>query len=214
MITVAFTAILLTMRRTAFVALLLVIICLCVERLLQRHTSRVTKLLSLMLPVTLLLATWYTLNMTDYGYVFISRIEDLNFMQGGTASGRYIFQRIGVEHLFHRGVVETLFGEGAGYAKVLLGARLGVEIGMHSDWLDIATSYGLIGLTCLAFFFLRVLKLLMKVRQIGRPGNANALMAVFLLMGFGSFASGGILDPSFAMPYVLLGMVSADLGKG
>lgn len=207
MIIIAFSAVLLTMRRTAFVALLIVVPAIGIARLMRGRLGASTKIISIVFPITILLCIWYVLNVTEYGYVFMKRLEDL-YTPEGTASGRYLFQRIGLDHLFNRGAFPTIFGEGAGYAKILLGAQLGVWIGMHSDWLDIAISYGLIGVSCFAFLFWSVFRLILKTR-ISNIGDLDALIAVFLLMGFGAVASGGVLDPSFSMPYALLGLMSA-----
>ena len=207
-----FSSVLLTMRRSAFLALLLVVSFIGFLRVFRQRSGRVAKLISLVFPLALLLLVLFILNGTEYGYVFMQRLEDLRPGEG-TASGRYIFQKIGLEHLLNRGLIETIFGEGAGYAKVLLGMQLGVWIGMHSDWLDISICYGFVGLSCFTFFFIGVFRLFARLRNAG-DNRSDGILAVFLLMGFGSMASGGILDPSFTMPYAVLGMVWANFIKG
>jgi hypothetical protein len=211
MIMLAFFSILLTIRRSAFFALLIVILIIALFRLLRRRTGGVTKLLSLIIPTTIVLAFWYILNTTEFGFVFMKRLEDLSFTTG-TASGRYTFQRIGLQHLFNRDYLGTIFGEGMGYSKLLLGTQLRRWINMHSDWLEISISYGLIGLTCFIFFLVGVFRLVLKVRSF-RVFNVDAPIAIFLMMCMLSIASGGILDAIFAMPYATLGVMSATLRR-
>lgn len=153
------------------------------------------------------LVLWYIVNSTEFGAVFQRRLENLYFWEGETASGRLIFQRIGLTHIVSRGIFDNFFGQGMGYSKVLLAARLGVPIGMHSDWLEIAISYGLIGLLCYAYFYKNLLRLVWKSFRSESKGQFEALLSLFFLSLFGSFASGGTLDTSYTMPFALLGFI-------
>jgi len=205
MIFIAFTSIFLTMRRTGFLAILIVIIFIMILRLFRRRTGGFGKIISLLVPTIMITSAWYVLNNTEIGYVFMGRLEDL-YTPEGTASGRYIIQKIGLEHLLNRGTFATIFGEGAAFSKILLGEKMSVWIGMHSDWLDIAIAYGLIGIVCFALFYLGIFRILINAYKKSDE-NIDALIGVFLVMSFGAVASGGILNTNFAMPYAVLGLI-------
>ncbi len=199
-------SIILTMRRSGILSAILVIMSISMLRLIRKKTRKATKVVSLVIPLAILIFANFFIN-TQIGYEIAKRFEDLNF-DTGTASGRYIFQRITVEHILRRGYIENIFGEGAGYIKDVIATEYGLNIGAHSDWLDIAASYGIIGLGLFSLFFVNLVRLFLIC--VRKREKVDTVLAIFLIIFFMSISSGGVLEVYFAMPYSLLGLVVAD----
>lgn len=212
MILVSLCAILLTLRRTVLLAFLLAIVFIGILRFFRSRAFSFYQIASFAVISVFIITVFYVFSETELGYAFIQRMNDLDPMQG-TASGRYIFQKVALDYLLQRGFFETIFGEGAGYPIIVLSERLRWFIHAHSDWLNIAIAYGVIGITLFSFLFIGVLQMIFLAKK-NNSEMLDMLISLFIIMLVCSVASGGILESSFALPFAVLGMASAYFSKG
>ncbi len=209
MILISLVAVLLTLRRTVLLAFLLGFIIIGMIRFFRARMFSLYQIATLAVLSIIVVALSYVFSETELGYAFIQRINDLDPSQG-TASGRYIFQKVALNYLLERGYIATLFGEGAGYPIIVLGERLQWFIQAHSDWLNIAIAYGVVGITFFIFLFVGILRMIISAKNKSSE-ILDMLIILIVIMFVCSIASGGLLESSFALPYAALGMAAAYL---
>ena len=198
---ISMVSLIFTMRRSELIACLFAIIGVIILRSFKNGKILSSALILIVLSLMILAI----LRGTHIGNEFTKRMADLN-PNAGTASGRYIFQKITLNHILNRGVVYNIIGEGPGAIKDLLGREFGSSIGAHSDWLDVAMAYGLIGVMCLLWFIFEVFRLTMACFRAGV--GIYVMLSISLIMVIMSIASGGIFGMAYAVTYAAMGQTN------
>jgi len=98
----------------------------------------------------------------------------------------------------------TIFGEGAGYPIIVIGERLRWFIHAHSDWLNIAIAYGLIGLALFSFLFIGILRMIILAKKTSSE-ILDMLISLFII-SLCALWFRRALESSFALPFAVLGM--------
>jgi O-antigen ligase len=211
MIMLAIVSLLLTMRRSTFLATIIIVSIICIIRVVRSKITFFGKIISAALPALILILLITIIPNTGFGNVFFERLLDLDPRAGGTGSGRFTFQYNGIKYLLTRGGIESIFGEGIGSAREVNTAYLGSSIGMHSDWLDIGLSFGYVGILLLLVYFKNIINLGYKAYKNKFYGYGDTACAIFLSAFFLSLSSGGIFESHFSTSYAILGFISGSL---
>src|SRR5690554_2972205 len=140
-----FISILLTLRRSSLIAFFLIIIIMFLYSILSKKTNIKVKINSVLSLMGIGIVVGLVFISTDIGVSFLNRVNELDPLQEGTASGRYDFQSLGIDHILSRDFIPTVFGEGFGYSVIVNIKNGFIPIGMHSDFLDILIGLGFIG---------------------------------------------------------------------
>ena len=143
--------------------------------------------------------------LTPVGVEFAERFQDLNFRDGGTASGRTEFQRIALAHVVARDVPELIFGEGPRALQQVLGREFGIAIGGHNDWIDVLYGLGLAGVGLFSWFYANLARVAWRLEPQGRAVAMMSLVGSVIL----GATTGGALDPTAAPMFALFGFLGA-----
>jgi O-antigen ligase len=192
-----------TQRRSsaaAALAALMVFGVFTVRSAKRRAALRLATLFVLLAIVVYALAT-----MTSVEVEFAERFEDLNFREGGTASGRTEFQRIAIAHVLARELPEMLFGEGPRALQQVLGQEFGIAIGGHNDWIDVVYGLGLVGLALFLWFYVNLTGAARRLEPQWRGVAMMSLVGSFIL----GATTGGALDPTAAPMFAIFGFLGA-----
>jgi hypothetical protein len=167
------------------------------------------KIVLFLLLVSLPICLYVYCTVTPMGAALVERLEDLNVLEGGTASGRTVFMAVAINHLWKRDVTATVFGEGTASIRDVLAEDYGSAIGSHNAWIDMTASCGLIGILCLLWFHVNIIRLIFQT--IGRWKLAALGLATVVCLG--GIIMGGMYAPIHTPLYVLLGMISARTAR-
>jgi len=201
---VAFGVAVACMRRSAFITVFFSLIVLVVYYVFHCRNIR-QKVTLIAATIGVCVGLLLVASQLPIGEAFITRLEDLNIQDGGTASGRTEFMVVALNHLWSRGIVDSIFGEGTGAIADIIEAGWGRRIGAHNGWLDITAAFGVIGLFLLTWFQINVLWLVMSSRGAHRTAAFGAAMVVCI----GGLIMDGIYSPTFAPIYIILGCLAS-----
>lgn len=200
-------SILFTLRRSALISLLLVLSVVFLINLLSSSGNRLKKIRWLAIAILICALVAFVMSSTPIGNAVLSRLADLDISDGGTASGRYEFQRLGFIHSIRRDIFSMLFGEGFG-ASFTVNINNGFKaIGMHSDFLDILIGLGFLGLF-FYFWFLKKIWDLIRRFPSGHP-YFNALITFFGAIVSLGFFSGGFFEMNTMLGYMCFALIYA-----
>ena len=206
-----FASILLTLRRSSLLSFLLIFVAIFIFNFLSSKINIKQKIKLSGLAILSSFSVLFALLSTKAGKLFLSRLEELDPNQGGTASGRYDFQSMGFDHAISRDILPFLFGEGYG-SSIAVNVQHGfIPIGMHSDLLDILIGLGVLGFMLFLLFFLKCIKLASKLS--GRHGNFNAVIGFIFSLGGIAIFTGGFFGMETILAYMTLGYVYAHYRK-
>jgi hypothetical protein len=191
------------MRRTELIAAVAAVCSVVIYSLRQKGACG--KVIVASLVITGL--AWMGLR-SPAGRDLMTRFEDLDPSRG-SGSGRYVFWRIAFDHMMNRRMDAQVLGEGVGAARDVMGREFGHDIGCHNDWLDMAYSFGLVGLVGIGWWFLVFLRFIIHLYQDHHPAFQGAVSG-FVLLALISVGTGGAFDPAFAMIYAALGFWAAQ----
>lgn len=200
-------SILFTLRRSALISLLLVLSLVFLLNLFSSSVNRLKKIRWLTFAILICALIAYIISSTPIGNAFLTRLADLDISGGGTASGRYEFQRLGFIHSTQRDIFSMVFGEGFG-SSISVNLDNGFKaIGMHSDFLDILIGLGFVGI----FFYIWFLKKIWdQIRSIpsGHP-YFNALVTFLGAIVSLGFFSGGFFEMNTMLGYMCFALIYA-----
>ncbi len=191
-----------TFRRSATISLLFVMAFYA----LQRNNLKIikSKIKTIFIFIIIFIGAYYITVKTPFADGFLLKLSDLNLGSGGTGSGRAIFWRITLYHLNEMSVIRLLIGDGVGALAKEMITNYGGAIGAHNDWLDILISFGFIGLTFFSWIFLQICLIAFSLYQ-KKDMFSFASLAISISFLVISITTGGILEPTFACLFGVLG---------
>jgi len=199
------TSILFTFRRSAMISLLLVLAIVFILNLFSSASTVRKRLHWTLIALIVCLFIIFFLLKTSAGGELMSRLVDLDLSQGGTASGRYEFQWLGLMYCIKRDFLSSLIGEGFG-SSILVNINNGfIPIGMHSDFLDIIIGLGIIGVTMYMWFLKRLFDQNKKHLMVGPFFNSS--ISFFVAIVSLGFFSGGFFEMNTILGYFSMGYV-------
>jgi O-antigen ligase len=195
-------AISLTMRRTALLATVAILLFGTCSRIASRRGTDGMRLLTIAFPcavsIVFLCLLWYT----PWGERLSQRFEDR------TGSGRTDMFAAIIDHCSQRDIPATILGEGYGMSTKVLEVKIGANVYCHNDYLEIFFSIGLVGVLCLLDFIRRLACLAWTaVRQGSRYCDAlfGCLGGVFV----GAFFQGEHFQVCAAPAFAVFAMIAA-----
>lgn len=194
-----------TLRRSTLLSLLLVLAIVFILIFFSSSSSIRKKLRWVFFSIGFIISFIYVLISTQIGLAFLSRLSDLNPSQGGTASGRYDFQHLGLIYSIKRDLFSMFFGGGFGDAvrvNVINGFK---PIGMHSDLLDIFIGLGILGFFLYLWFIKRIWLQTRKL-SVGNPYFNGSISFLVALVSLGIF-SGGFFEMKTMLGYMSFGLI-------
>lgn len=204
-------SIILTLRRSALVGYGLVFITLAAVTLFSSNTSFKSKVKWIFFLVISILFMTVIINNTDIGGALVARITELDPERGGTASGRYSFQLLGLTYAINRDLLHLIFGDGFG-ASVIVNINNGfIPIGMHSDILDIFIGLGTIGIVYFCIFFFKIYTL--SKRLTIRHRHFYGVIGFFVALASISFFTGGFFETNTMLGYICIGFIYGNARK-
>lgn len=199
--TLLYASLFFTMRRSAIIAAVAATGCSLLISLTPFRASIPWRRALVILGV-LLLSTGIGLN-TPAGADLMARFRDLDPREGN-GSGRYIFWRISLEHIFDRPLQAQLWGEGVGHIRDVLGKQYGLAIPSHNDGLDLVNAFGLCGLIGMGWWYLELTHF---VRCFHRQRNGlfQGVCTCVIILSLISIGTGGAFEPPWALSYAAMG---------
>lgn len=194
-----------TLRRSTLISLLLVLTVVFIVNLFSSSSSNRKRLIWILVSILFVVSFIYMLITTQIGHALIIRLNDLDISRGGTASGRYDFQRLGFMYSIRRDLIALFFGDGFGYS-ITVNVNNGFKpIGMHSDFLDIFIGLGIMGMV-LYLSFLKKIWYQIKINPIGGPYFNSSLSFFVAIVSLGLF-SGGFFEMKAMLGYITMGLI-------
>jgi hypothetical protein len=202
-------SIIFTLRRSALISVLLVLMVILIANLFSLSNTQRQKLNWVLLSTAIVFSFFWILNHFEVGNALISRLIDLNPARGGSASGRYDFQYLGVRYILTQDFFPMLLGEGFGFSIAVNVKNGFTPIGMHSDLIDIFIGLGFVGIIFYLWFIYRIWMVITKF-HLG-SANSNALLSFFIAIVSISIFTGGFFEMNTMLGYMTFALVYAKV---
>jgi hypothetical protein len=204
-------SIFLTLRRSALFAYVLVFLVIFIVNFFSTQSKIKTKLKWFFFLLTSSIITSLIITNSEIGNALLIRLNELDPEKGGTASGRYEFQKLGWLYSINRDIIPFIFGDGFG-ASILVNLKNGfIPIGMHSDVLDVLIGLGFIGVTFMGIYFFKLYKMA-KTLTINHNHYNSVIGFIVALVSIAVF-TGGFFEPNTMLGYISIGFIYGNFKR-
>lgn len=169
-----------SLKRGAIVAL----IAMLFAELLMNEKRSAKKIISFFFAVIGIVIIYYVINNITKGFL-ASRFETESFLDGSGRSSQY---QIAIKDLLSRNWMDLIIGKGSSYSISLLGT------GIHNEWLEVVSSYGIIGLLHYISMFIFMAALGIKQKSVRLRRAAVQMIVLFFSISIFSTAYFGYIS--------------------
>ncbi len=208
-ITIVLTSLFFTMRRTELISAICATFIVMIRNLNQLRRNMPSRVV---VSAVLALGGLAAIGLqSPAGSDLLARMSNLDPSKG-TGSGRYIFWRVSLNHIFDRSISAQIIGEGMGSIRDVMYEDFGHSIGSHTAWLDMTHAFGVFGLLAILWWYFELFllaKYMSATKNAAFQGVFSAIVIFFLV----SIGQGGFSDPAYALIYAALGFWAGQTGN-
>lgn len=153
--------------------------------------------------ITILLVAFLVIAVPVLGEA-LQNIQDRNaydMSKGNIGSGRLVFWGIVLKDFVSHDIFHIIFGNGTNSVAAVLDEFYGIAIGAHNGWLDFLYTFGIVGLSVYAAFFVVLLKNAFACWYKDRYYSYFSLL-MFIVFFIKASTSHGFFDISM-IPYMM-----------